>query len=285
MSMPLTVLLFFLGMLVAREFSYLPDLWLTITLLVCSIFALFIPWLRMLSVATLGCSWFLLFAMIKLPLLPANIENNFAVVEGVVSSIALTNNNISSFNFTTTKINDKSLQYNLRIHWRLCPQKLYVGDYWRLYVKIKKPHALMNLGSFDIEKSFLEKHLHGSATVLRGVKPQRLGSLKWHFPVQQLRAKILEEIIKCEKNQQFLGIITALTIGMTGYISTNQWQVFRATGTNHLVAISGLHIGLVALFCAKIVGIIWNKIPNAPLYIPTNKVQAILGVLTALALY
>ena len=38
----------------------------------------------------------------------------------------------------------------------------------------------------------------------------------------------------------------ALTIGDRHDISQSQWQVFRLTGTSHLIAISGLHIGLVA---------------------------------------
>lgn len=38
----------------------------------------------------------------------------------------------------------------------------------------------------------------------------------------------------------------ALTIGHKSNISTRQWQVLRNTGTSHLMAISGLHIGLVA---------------------------------------
>ena len=43
-----------------------------------------------------------------------------------------------------------------------------------------------------------------------------------------------------------LALIKALTIGDGNSITQNQWDVFRKTGTTHLVVISGSHVGLVA---------------------------------------
>ncbi|MDD1617475.1 MAG: competence protein ComEC, partial [Methylococcaceae bacterium NSP1-2] len=43
-----------------------------------------------------------------------------------------------------------------------------------------------------------------------------------------------------------LGLIKALTIGDGSVITQDQWEVFRKTGTTHLVVISGSHIGLIA---------------------------------------
>ena len=39
----------------------------------------------------------------------------------------------------------------------------------------------------------------------------------------------------------------ALAVGVTGSMSREQWRVFNATGTTHLVAISGLHVTLFAV--------------------------------------
>ncbi len=43
-----------------------------------------------------------------------------------------------------------------------------------------------------------------------------------------------------------LALIKALTIGDGNSITQNQWDVFRKTGTTHLVVISGSHVGLIA---------------------------------------
>ncbi len=45
-----------------------------------------------------------------------------------------------------------------------------------------------------------------------------------------------------------MGNFLALLLGNRQGISFDQWQIFLATGTSHLVAISGLHVGLVALW-------------------------------------
>ncbi|NEU34840.1 competence protein ComEC, partial [bacterium LRH843] len=41
-------------------------------------------------------------------------------------------------------------------------------------------------------------------------------------------------------------LLQALALGDQQGLSDKDWQVLRKTGTSHLVAVSGLHIGLVA---------------------------------------
>lgn len=45
---------------------------------------------------------------------------------------------------------------------------------------------------------------------------------------------------------QHIGVIKALVLGDRSEINNTEWDVFRKTGTSHLIAISGLHIGLVS---------------------------------------
>ena len=42
------------------------------------------------------------------------------------------------------------------------------------------------------------------------------------------------------------GLILALGFGERGKLTQQHWQVLSATATQHLIAISGLHIGIVA---------------------------------------
>ena len=59
----------------------------------------------------------------------------------------------------------------------------------------------------------------------------------------ELRLKIWHEI----KRMPYQGIMMALILGDKSGLSQDDWTVFRNTGTSHLVAISGLHIGLMAM--------------------------------------
>ena len=48
------------------------------------------------------------------------------------------------------------------------------------------------------------------------------------------------------KKHEMSSFIYALTFGDRSLITKEQWQVLAATGTQHLIAISGLHLGLIA---------------------------------------
>jgi competence protein ComEC len=209
------------------------------------------------------------------------LENKPLTIEGRLVTIPNLQETTKSFNFKISKVNGRSMPVAVHLNWRDGKHPLHVGESWRLRVKLKRPHALMNPGCYDVEQAYCQRHLQASGTVINSPINACLAPPGYHCLVQQLREKFLNKIPTQIKASPFYGIVLALTLGMTGDISQAQWQVFRITGTNHLVAISGLHIGLVASLIAKIVGLIWTRIPLAPLYMPTLRIQLILGVLAA----
>lgn len=48
------------------------------------------------------------------------------------------------------------------------------------------------------------------------------------------------------------GLVEALTLGSRAALTPGHWQVLQDTGTQHLVAISGLHLGIIALIFAAL---------------------------------
>ncbi len=56
-------------------------------------------------------------------------------------------------------------------------------------------------------------------------------------------------------------LLTALAVGLTDRMSADQWRVFNATGTTHLVAISGLHVTLFALVAFMVARFAWRWLP------------------------
>jgi len=79
------------------------------------------------------------------------------------------------------------------------------------------------------------------------------------------------------------GVVLALTVGDRSLINDDHWDSFIATGTNHLLAISGLHISLVAGFVALMARLLWQL---APQIIPVGKQTfALLAALLAASCY
>jgi competence protein ComEC len=79
-----------------------------------------------------------------------------------------------------------------------------------------------------------------------------------------------------------MGFISALVVGDRSEITEDQWQVLRHTGTNHLIAIAGLHIGLVAGFTFFLVGFLWRRISWLVKRVSAQQIAAIFSLGAAL---
>jgi competence protein ComEC len=102
---------------------------------------------------------------------------------------------------------------------------------------------------------------------------------------ERYRAKIAGRIDAVLPQAAHGGVVKALSIGDQGAIAKADWERFARTGTNHLVAISGLHVGLVAGFAAWLGGGLWRSTARTrwplPLWIPAPRVAASCGLIAA----
>ncbi|MBA1149411.1 DNA internalization-related competence protein ComEC/Rec2, partial [Ectothiorhodospiraceae bacterium WFHF3C12] len=73
----------------------------------------------------------------------------------------------------------------------------------------------------------------------------------------------------------------ALAVADRRGVSPELWRVFNATGTGHLLAISGLHIGLVAGLGGLIGALIWRRSANLCRTVPPRVAGAGLGMVLA----
>lgn len=96
-----------------------------------------------------------------------------------------------------------------------------------------------------------------------------------------LRQTLYDKLKGVNSATGYGGILIALAMGERTGIIPEQWQVFRATGTSHLVAISGLHIGLLAGFIFIIVRKLWPYCGNAALVVASPRAAAISALIGA----
>ncbi|MEM8655612.1 MAG: ComEC/Rec2 family competence protein [Pseudomonadota bacterium] len=80
------------------------------------------------------------------------------------------------------------------------------------------------------------------------------------------------------------GFAAAVTTGDRSGISQDALNDLRASNTAHLLAISGLHMGLLSGFVFGLLRLIFALIPHVALYWPTRKLAA-LGALLAASVY
>ena len=171
------------------------------------------------------------------------------------------------------------------------PADLRPGDRWQLAVRLKAPHGHINPHGFDYELWLWEQGLPATGYVRNGAKdkaPQWLGAT-WSHPVERLRQSARSAIDAQVPDRAVAGIVAALLVGDQAAIERADWDVFRATGVAHLMAISGLHITGLAWLAALCVGWIWRRSdrwsPLRPwsLWLPAPIAASLCGVLAALA--
>ena len=135
--------------------------------------------------------------------------------------------------------------------------RLRAGERWRLPVRLKRPHGLVNPGGFDAELWAWSQGVRATGQVRESLAPQRLDST-WLYPVAQWRQATRDAIARTVSQTRWTGQIAALLIGDQGSIDSKDWEVFRLTGIAHLVSISGLHITLWAWMASRLVSAVWR---------------------------
>ena len=170
-------------------------------------------------------------------------EGRILIVEGRVVDIPVRRDKRIRFDFRVTHP-EAGVPGKIRLNWYFPDPLIKAGQYWQLAVKLKKPHGRFNPAAFDYEGWLFRNRIAATGYVRQSPEPRLLGEDT--FSIAYWRNKIAEYLQEHVENPRISGIFRALAVGDKSHISQQDWAVFRSTGTAHLVAISGLHIGLIA---------------------------------------
>jgi len=121
------------------------------------------------------------------------------------------------------------------------------GDQVVIFSRIRSIRNFNNPGGFDYKKYMAFKKVSGTAYV----SPKRIKLLKRNSEkdlyqmVTEARKKI-SDLIDLSVPEKQRGVLKALIIGDRNAISKDLREAFNKAGLGHLLAISGLHIGIIA---------------------------------------
>ena len=141
---------------------------------------------------------------------------------------------------------DDIVPARLRLTWYdPPPDAVEPGSVLDLVVRLKRPRGLVNPGGFDYAR-WLFQEGYGATGYVRhgGPAAHETGGIARQWLV--LRAQLAESIMAAAMSKDAAALQTALSIGERFGFEDSHWRTLQRTGTSHLVAISGLHVGLVA---------------------------------------
>ena len=236
---------FVVGILCVQQFSELPSLfWLGIIACSALVFAGLRYWRVFFFIS--GLLWAVIFATQRLSeRLPSNLESVEMPVTGVIDNLPDFHQKVVHFDFKVTEAVAK-LPSKIRLSWYYPDQAIKAGQIWKFTLKLKRPHGSLNPGGFDYERYLFSQAIGATGYIKTSPRPQLLGQVSAWLSIAVWRQTIADAINAQLGANPSLGLIKALTIGDGSGISSAEWDIFRKTGTTHLVVISGSHVGLIA---------------------------------------
>lgn len=236
-------------------------------------------WLPLLFAATF--SWSLLAAQQALEMrLPGALEGRPLQVQGRITGLPEPAWRGQRFRFQPQSLRPEEKSPAVAGQWQLFtaqPLLLQPDAECRLSVRLKRPHGVASPGGFDYEAWLLSEGVTatGSATIVQcSAAPAGLDGLRHSLRLffQQHFAGAAEA-----------GVMLALVSGDRALIPDALWESYTATGVVHLMAISGLHITLLALVAAWLLRHLLRRLPRLALYWPLHKPAALGGLAIATA--
>lgn len=162
------------------------------------------------------------------------------------------------------------------------PDVLQAGQCWRLRVTLKRPHGLANPGGRDHEALLLQKNIGATGSVRGGERLAALSFLSLRTKIAHWRMVLIAHIKRAlPVDAMHVGVLQALVVGEQRTVSEADWTIFRRTGTSHLLAISGLHITLIASMAGFLAAWCWRRSRSLPIYLPAPTLGWLIGWLVA----
>lgn len=259
-------------------------------------------WARPLSLAgcfLLGVGWAGADATERARRLDASLHNTDRYVTGVVSGLVERRGTTLSFRLHAPLpgLDDA----RVAVRWYEYDSGVAPpapGETWRLHLRLRRPRGLRNPGSAGFERYAFRHGLAASAYVRAGDN-QRLAP-HTGLRIDTVRASVSQRIEQRLGDGVAAALITALAVGDRQHLEQHHWRILRRTGLTHLMAISGLHIGMVAFAgywigawagslvnrgiaggcaCAIALGMLYALLAGLPL--PTLRALAVVVVLVS----
>ena len=271
------------GVSVVQVFPWLPPLWAGAALLAAS--ALLFRQsdaCRALGALLFGVAWACMVGQsVMESRLPSALSREDFQVEGRVIGLPQREDESIRFDLRIEAGSDGApVGERVRLGWygQTLP-KIEPGSRWQFKVRLKRPMGVLNPGGRDFERSALAMRIAATGYVR---EPRLARQLQPGQGVDRLRDLISARIAKALPEGQGR-FVQALAVGDTRNIQDSDWEVLRATGLTHQIAISGFHVGMVGGLGALLMAGLFRLIPGWGRRVPRPQAVALAAMVFAFA--
>jgi competence protein ComEC len=181
------------------------------------------------------------------------------VVEGRISSLPRFQAPFCHFSLDSEVIASQPLHRRLSLYW-LTPDGCVMqpGEQWHLVARLKPIRGVDTDGSVPQDYYARIAGTHAMGYVKSKTNPYRISSATWHYPFLRMQSTLWKQYQAVCPECVHGEVIAALLLGLSQEVSEETRGQFAETGISHLLAISGLHVGLMAQFASGLVRTLWS---------------------------
>lgn len=231
----------------------------------------------------LGCGWLLLYAHQSVSALwPAELEGVDVTARGVVWNLPQQTERSLRFEFHVETLcaqpDDCESGGVPPWHGKVLvnlyqPLALEPGQRWQLRLRLQRPHGFSNPGGFDYEAWLMQHRVRATGYVRESGGNRLLEAGSGQRLFTRLRFDLAQRV-DAVAGLRYPHLVRALTLGDHYGIGEADWTLFRATGTSHLIVISGMHVALIALVLYRLGWWLATRGTRLLLYCPAPQVAA-----------
>ena len=146
----------------------------------------------------------------------------------------------------------------LELAWYEAPWRPLAAERLELDLRLRRPRGFANPGGSDNDARMLREGIGASGYVRVATRLGRTTRQVLRYPVLVARGAAAQAIRNALGERPAAGIVAGLSVGLQEALSREQWLALSRSGTSHLMAISGLHIAMVAAIAAWACGA-WHR--------------------------
>lgn len=131
----------------------------------------------------------------------------------------------------------------------ISPDTLKCGDKIVFFSKIARPVSDVDFMGFDYAGYLFRKGISGTGFVYSSMLKKRSGNEDLSIKQRALlyKEKIVDIYSKWNLDDDVMAVVSALTIGDKSELTPELKAVYSASGTSHVLALSGLHVGIISV--------------------------------------
>ena len=198
------------------------------------------------------------------------------VMTATVQSVIQVNPFVQRLTVLTHVVDHQKISQKILLNIYQHAMPIQANDVWQLKVKLKPPRGLNNFTGNNYAKNALVQHIVATGYVVNDASNQKLQRAD-----KPVSACIQDFVTGSNLPDTSKKLLLSLLLGNRELLTTSDWEVLQNTGTSHLVAISGLHIGMLGVLGFLLFNYGARLFPSLLLRIPAQRFGAMASLLFA----